>query len=84
MLAEDLIADCEAKKDAPIRDDSKSTRIHVFEKLFPREKVCVECRAKIPNGRVGTSKFGYAQCGVAVHTQCFPDHIYRADGTYRD
>ena len=80
-LAEDLIGNFETSKHPPGRDDSRPARVHKLAKIFNKEKVCVECRASsVPGSRGKTSKFGCVQCQVAVHTLCFPNHIYRADG----
>ena len=79
-LADGLIGDVAAGKDAPILHEPRAAHRHDMERLFEKEKVCVECRAKANRGqRVGTSKFGCVQCNVPVHHQCFPAHITRAN-----
>ncbi|XP_052261867.1 piggyBac transposable element-derived protein 4-like [Dreissena polymorpha] len=76
---QDFVDYC-AGKDAPILDTARPARVHTMERLFEKEKVCVECRAKANRGeRVGTSKFGCVECNVPVHHQCFPAHINRAN-----
>jgi len=84
-LAEGLIDEYLNNRDdthrsAPQPNNVRPNQRHNFVKLFDKEKVCVECRARLGQGvRAGTSKFGCQECNVAVHTQCFPAHINRAN-----
>lgn len=79
-LAEGLIDEHTNNRDRPVPNEVRQNQRHDFLKLYAREKVCVECRAKQgPGTRAGTTKFGCQQCDVPVHTQCFPGHITRAN-----
>ena len=79
-LADDLIGDCKAGRDAPNLNQPRPARRHDIEKMYEKAKVCVECRAHAARGaRVGTSYFGCVQCQVAVHQGCISSHISRAN-----
>lgn len=79
-LATGLIDEHVNNRDPPCNTDIQQGPRHDFLKLFEKEKVCVECRAKLgPGKRAGATRFGCRQCNVAVHTQCFPGHITRAN-----
>ena len=79
-IATGLIDEYTNNRASPQTDISTPNTRHEFVKLFEKEKVCVECRARVgPGVRVGTSKFGCQQCKVPIHTQCFPAHINRVN-----
>lgn len=78
-LATGLIDEHVNNRDPPAPREVRQGQQHTFVKLFEKEKVCVECRAKLgPGVRAGATKYGCQQCGVALHTQCFPSHLARA------
>ncbi len=79
-LAEGLIGDTSAKREAPVPEHVRPAIRHDMKKIFATKKNCKECRLKAnPGDRVPQTLQGCEQCQIPVCNKCISDHLQRCN-----